>query len=58
MSKRELIEAIRNFNRTVTAEFLERFDVRDLQAYLDRVCSVNTSTPPPSHDVSHELIVA
>jgi len=58
LSKRELIEAIRQFNRTVTAEFLERFDVRDLQAYLDRVCSVNPATPPPRHVEPRELIVA
>jgi hypothetical protein len=58
MTKRELIEAIRQFNRTVTAEFLERFDVRDLQAYLDRVCSVNPSTPPPRSGNPSELIVA
>ena len=58
MSKRELIEAIRRFNHSVTAEFLERFDVRDLQAYLDRVCSVTPATPPPRNNETRELIVA
>jgi hypothetical protein len=60
MSKRELIEAIRRHNRTVKTEFLERFEERDLQAYLDRVCSVNTDTPPPRAGAldKQELIVA
>ena len=61
MSKRELIEAIRQHNRTVKTEFLERFEERDLQAYLDRVCSVNTDTPPPRVSAvvaKQELIVA
>jgi len=62
MSKRELIEAIRQHNRTVKTEFLERFEERDLQAYLDRVCSVNTDIPPPARasvaGTKQELIVA
>ena len=59
MSKRELIDAIRQHNRTAKAEFLERFEERDLQAYLDRVCSVAHDTPPPrAHAAAHELIVA
>ena len=61
MSKRELIEAIRQRNRTAKTEFLERFGERDLQAYLDRVCSVITDTPPPRADAveaKQELLVA
>ena len=61
MSKRELIEAIRQHNRTVKTEFLERFEERDLQAYLDRVCSVNIDTPPPRASAvgaRQELVVA
>jgi len=37
MSKRELIDAIRQHNRTVPPEFLARFAESDLKAYLDRV---------------------
>jgi hypothetical protein len=58
MTKKELIEAIRQFNRSVTPEFLEKFDVRDLQAYFDRVCSVMRGTPPPKNAPPRELIVA
>ena len=58
MSKSELIDAIRRHNRGVKPEFLERFDVRDLQAYLDRVCSIIPATPPPKAAARRELIVA
>ena len=59
MSKRELIEAIRQFNRTVTSEFLERFDVRDLQAYLDRICSVSLPRESARQETpAGDLIVA
>ena len=40
MSKRELIYAILEHNRTAAPEFLERFAENDLQAYLDRVSVV------------------
>jgi hypothetical protein len=40
MSKRELIDAIRTHNRTVSPEFLARFAECDLEAYLDRVSVV------------------
>jgi len=39
MSKRELIDAIRQHNRTVSPEFLSRFKEDDLQAYLERMTS-------------------
>jgi hypothetical protein len=39
MSKRELIDAIRQHNRTVSPEFLSRFKENDLQAYLERMTS-------------------
>jgi hypothetical protein len=47
MSKRELIDAIRMHNRTVSPEFLARFGENDLKAYLDRIC-VTTATAPPA----------
>jgi len=37
MSKRELIDAIREHNRTVSPEFLSRFKDDDLKAYLERM---------------------
>ncbi len=40
MSKSELIEAIRRLNRTVSAEFLNRFGETDLKAYLERIAAV------------------
>ncbi len=46
MSKGELIEAIRRFNRTVSQEFLARFGEEDLKAYLERIC--NTAPPAPA----------
>ena len=47
MSKRELIDAIRMHNRTVSPEFLARFGENDLKAYLERI-SVTRSLPPRS----------
>jgi hypothetical protein len=41
MSKRELINAIIEHNRTAAPEFLARFDETDLKAYLERVCTVS-----------------
>jgi len=46
MSKRELIDAIRMHNRTVSPEFLSRFGESDLQAYLDRICATSATAPP------------
>lgn len=40
MSKRELINAILEHNRTAAPEFLARFAEVDLKAYLDRVAIV------------------
>lgn len=40
MSKRELIDAIIQHNRTATPEFLARFAESELKAYLTRVCGV------------------
>ncbi len=37
MSKRELIDAIIQHNRTASPEFLARFAETELKAYLDRV---------------------
>jgi len=49
MSKRELIDAIRIHNRTVSPEFLSRFAEPDLQAYLDRVSDISlTDAKPPA----------
>jgi len=43
MSKRELINAILEYNRTAAPEFLAKFDEQDLKAYLDRVCAVRAA---------------
>ncbi len=51
MSKRELIDAIRQHNRSVAPEFLARFGENDLEEYLKRVYIV-------SSDVSHETVAA
>jgi len=40
MSKRELINAIIQHNRTAAPEFLARFAENELKAYLDRVSVV------------------
>jgi hypothetical protein len=60
MSKRELIVSIQQVNRTAKTDFLERFGERDLQAYLDRVCSVAHDIPPPDTHVvePHRELVA
>ena len=62
MSKRELIDAIRQHNRTVPPEFLARFAESDLQAYLDRVCMISTvqleSVRVNTVDAKRELVVA
>jgi len=47
MSKRELIDAIRVHNRSVSPEFLARFGETDLKAYLDRICMVKEAEAPP-----------
>ena len=45
MSKRELIDAIRAHNRTVSPAFLARFAEGDLKAYLERICLVRPVAP-------------
>ena len=40
MSKRELIDAILQYNRTAAPEFLAKFGEKELEAYLSRVESV------------------
>ena len=47
MSKRELIDAIRQHNRSVAPEFLARFGESDLKAYLDRVVVVSPVASSP-----------
>jgi hypothetical protein len=37
MSKRELIDAILQYNRTAAPEFLAKFQEKELEAYLSRV---------------------
>ena len=44
MSKRELIDAILQHNRTAAPEFLARFEENDLKAYLERVSVVRRMT--------------
>ncbi len=41
MSKRELINAILQHNRTAAPEFLAKFQECDLKAYLERVIQVH-----------------
>ena len=63
MSKSELIQAIREHNRTASPEFLERFNPEDLMAYLERI-TVKSAGPdhsPPIRttiDATEMLIVA
>lgn len=40
MSKRELIDAILQYNRTAAPEFLAKFQEKELEAYLSRVESI------------------
>ena len=61
MSKRELIDAIRQHNRTVPPEFLARFAESDLKAYLDRVCMISgglESVTVNTVDAKRQLVVA
>ena len=62
MSKRELIDAIRQHNRSVAPEFLARFGESDLKAYLDRVVVVASVASSPrvntTVDSRQELLVA
>jgi hypothetical protein len=51
MSKGELIAAIRQLNRSVSEEFLQRFGEGDLRAYLDRIVAV-LSVPERPTDTS------
>ena len=61
MSKRELIDAILQHNRTTTPEFLARFAESDLKAYLERVCVI-AHTPSQrvqtAMDHSQQLVLA
>ena len=47
MSKRELIDAIRTHNRTVSPAFLARFAEVDLKAYLERICLIRPAIQSP-----------
>ena len=61
MSKRELIDAIRQHNRSVAPEFLARFGESDLKAYLDRVVIVTPAAQVRVNttvDSRQELLVA
>jgi hypothetical protein len=62
MSKRELIDAIRQHNRTATPEFLARFAESDLKAYLERVCMIPSSPlsqrVQTAMDHSQQLVLA
>ncbi len=61
MSKRELIDAIIKHNSTAAPEFLARFEVNDLKAYLDRVCMVQAKTTlrlPTGSTSKHALVMA
>lgn len=55
MSKSELIEAIRRLNRTVSAEFLNRFGEPDLKAYLERIAAVLGASIPDSCNIRGEM---
>jgi hypothetical protein len=60
MSKRELIDAIIQHNRTASPEFLSKFAEQDLKAYLDRMNM--TLIPRPGQRVkfavdSHQPLV-
>jgi hypothetical protein len=55
MSKNELIEAIRRLNRTVSAEFLNRFGETDLRAYLERIAGVLGVPAPESREMRREM---
>ena len=41
MDKRELIECIREINRTAKVEFLETFTEEDLHAYLEHLMELD-----------------
>lgn len=41
MSKRELIDCIREINRTASAEFLARFTEEQLQQYLEHLMELD-----------------
>jgi hypothetical protein len=55
MSKSELIEAIRRLNRTVSAEFLNRFGETDLKAYLERIAAVLGAPVPEPRNIRGEI---
>ena len=62
MSKRELIDAILQHNRTTSPEFLARFAESDLKAYLDRVCMIEacemSARMQTAVDHSQQLVLA
>ena len=66
MSKGELIAAIRQLNRSVSEEFLQRFGEGDLRAYLERIAAVLSAPVAPSDatgrhatvDGQQELMIA
>jgi hypothetical protein len=41
MDKNELIESIREINKTAKAEFLAKFSERELRAYLEHLMELN-----------------
>jgi hypothetical protein len=47
MSKRELIDAILQHNRTAAPEFLAQFTETDLKAYLDRMALITARQMQP-----------
>lgn len=51
MSKRELINAILQHNRSAAPEFLAKFEESDLKAYLDRVCVLSTKPNYPMNSM-------
>jgi hypothetical protein len=52
MSKRELIDAILQHNRTAAPEFLAQFTESDLKAYLDRMALITSRQMEPRLRVS------
>ena len=62
MSKRELIDAIRQVNQTAAPEFLALFAEGELKAYLERVWAVanpkRSNWLHPTVQGSQQLIIA
>lgn len=53
MSKRQMIEQIRHWNQTASAEFLLRFDEQSLLNYLHRLTTLHGRRGPGSVWVRH-----